>query len=94
MEYNDLEKQYRELSQNVRRELRDKYKADKSVHFAYSDIEINHQKAYRSMMDKMLSDGEYVAVTKNNGKNYTKHTTIKNENIEDVLGQDNFIQIN
>ena len=93
-EYNDLEKQYRELSQNVRRELRDKYKADKSVHFAYSDIEINHQKAYRSMMDNMLSDGEYVAVTKNNGKKYTKHTTIKNENIEDVLGQDNFIQIN
>lgn len=93
-QYNELEKSYKELSQKIRRELRDKYKADKTVHFAYSDIEINHQKAYRSMMDNMLSNGEYVAVTKNNGKNYTKYTTVKNENIDNVLDQDNFIQIN
>ena len=62
--------------QEVREELRKKYKASKDHYYAYSDIEVNTQKAYKDMMSNMLSSGDYIEVEYVGKKNYNKYNTV------------------
>ena len=86
---------YKKAGQKARRELRDKYKSDNNIHFAYSDVELNEQKAYRSMMDHMVAQDDYVKVTKINPKQYEQYITVKNpENMTRAIDKDNILEIN
>ena len=62
--------------QEIREELRKKYKASKDHYYAYSDIEVNTQKAYKDMMSNMLSSGDYIEVEYVGKKNYNKYNTV------------------
>ena len=92
---NEASAEYKRIGQKLRRELRDKYKSDNNIHFAYSDVELNEQKAYRSMMNHMIAQDDYVKVTKVNPKQYEQYTTVKNpENMTKALDRDNILEIN
>lgn len=67
--------------QEVREELRKKYKSSKDHYYAYSDIEVNTQKAYKDMMSNMLSSGDYIEVEYVGKKNYNKYNTV-GENVD------------
>lgn len=94
-EYDNINSRYVKDGQRMRREVRDSYKSANDIHFAYSDVEINEQKAYRSMMEHLVNQDEYVKVTKLNPKQYQRYTTVKNpENMTKSLDRDNVLEIN
>lgn len=76
MDKDEIKDWYRARRQEVRRKLRNKYKADKDVLYAYNDVEINYQSAYKDMMESMIHSGDYVIIEKQGARKFSTLNTV------------------